>query len=191
MFYVPFNSAPASPIWRGGLPLLPFPAAPLPFLSCLLSYFNFRHKTLHFGENFMKIRSKLKMLSMFKGHCYVYSIFDLVIVEWDYILFHVLILSTSHDTWCPHSCITAPYMVPLCPQILAGALLSALYKSSKQFILSKAIFALDPSNSVMKRIFMYLSHALRKCALGHMQNRKAPTQHTCSYLEQFDWPRAI
>ena len=37
----------------------------------------------------------------------------------------VLILSTSHDTWCPHSCITVqkvPYPAPLCPQILAGAL---------------------------------------------------------------------
>ena len=68
-------SAPASPLWRGGPPLLPFPAAPLPFLSRFLSYFNSRHKTLHFGENFVKIGPKLKMLSMFKGQCSVYSIF--------------------------------------------------------------------------------------------------------------------
>ena len=34
-------SAPASPLWRGGPPLLPFSAAPLPFLSCCLSYFKF------------------------------------------------------------------------------------------------------------------------------------------------------
>ena len=53
-------SAPASPIWRGGLPLFPSTAAPLPFLSCPLSYFNSRHKTLHFGENFLKIGPKLK-----------------------------------------------------------------------------------------------------------------------------------
>ena len=49
--------------------------------------------------------------------------------EWDYILY-VLILSTSHDTWCPHSCMTAqkvPYPAPLCPQILAGALLPLPY----------------------------------------------------------------
>ena len=32
-------SAPASPIWRGGPPLLPSPAASLPFLSCSLYYF--------------------------------------------------------------------------------------------------------------------------------------------------------
>ena len=62
----PFYSAPASPIQRGRLPLLPFSAAPLPFLSYPLLYFNSRHKTLHFGENFMKIGTKLK-LSMFKG----------------------------------------------------------------------------------------------------------------------------
>ena len=54
------GSAPANPIWRGGPPLLPSPAAPLPFLSCPLSYFNSRHKTLHFGANFMKIGPKLK-----------------------------------------------------------------------------------------------------------------------------------
>ena len=58
--YTDRNSASASPIWRGGLPLLPSPAAPLPFLSCPLSYFNSRLKTLHFGENFMKIGPKLK-----------------------------------------------------------------------------------------------------------------------------------
>ena len=86
------TSAPASPLWRGGLPLLPFPAAPLPFLSCFLSYFNSRHKTLHFGENSIKIDPKLKMLSMFKGQCSVYSIFEVFIVEWDYI-------DTKHITW--------------------------------------------------------------------------------------------
>ena len=46
-------------------------------------------------------------------------------MEWDYILYNVLRLSTSHDTCCPHSCMTAqkvPYPAPLCPQILAGAL---------------------------------------------------------------------
>ena len=80
------DSAPASTIQRGGPPLLPFPATPLPFLSCPLSYFNSRHKTLHFGKNFMKIGPKLKKLSMFKGQCYVYSIFEVFIMEPDYIL---------------------------------------------------------------------------------------------------------
>ena len=56
------NSAPASPIRRGGLPLLPSPAALLPFLSCPLSYFNSRHKTLHFDENFMQTGPKLKKI---------------------------------------------------------------------------------------------------------------------------------
>ena len=79
-------SAPASPIWRGGPHLLPFPAAPLPFLSCTLSYFNSRYKTLHFGENFMKIRPKLKKLSMFEDQSYMYSISEVFIAEWDYIL---------------------------------------------------------------------------------------------------------
>ena len=55
-----YFSPPASPIWRGRLPLLPFPATPLSFFSCLLYYFNSRHKILHFGENFMKIRQKKK-----------------------------------------------------------------------------------------------------------------------------------
>ena len=53
-------SAPASRIWRGGPPLLPSPAAPLPFLSCPASYFNSKHKTLHSGENFMTIGPNLK-----------------------------------------------------------------------------------------------------------------------------------
>ena len=38
---------------------------------------------------------------------------------------HVLILSTSHDLGCPHSCKTGqkvPCMAPFCPQILTGAL---------------------------------------------------------------------
>ena len=79
-------SAPASPIWRGGPPLLPSIAAHLPFLSCPLSYFNSRHKTLHFGENFMKIGPKSKKLSVFKGqfYMYLYSVFEVFIVEWDY-----------------------------------------------------------------------------------------------------------
>ena len=54
------DNAPASPIWRGGPPLLPSPATPLPSLICPLSYFNSRHKTLHFDENFVKI-----------GHIYI------------------------------------------------------------------------------------------------------------------------
>ena len=73
----------------------------------------------------MKIGPKLIMLSMFKDQCYLYSISAVFIVEWDYILSNVLILSTSHDTWCPHSCMTAQkvsYPVPLGPKILAGAL---------------------------------------------------------------------
>ena len=45
-----------------------------------------RHKTLHFGGNFMKIGPKLKKLSVFKGQFYMYSIFEVFIVEWDYIL---------------------------------------------------------------------------------------------------------
>ena len=64
-------------------------AAPL-VLSCrpsavlkLPSDFNSRHKTLHdFGENFMKIRPKLKKkLSMFKSQFYVWSVFEVFIVE--------------------------------------------------------------------------------------------------------------
>ena len=70
-----------------------------PFLSCPLSYFNFRHTTLHFGENFMKIGSKSKKLSMFKGQFYMYSSFEIFVVEWDFFSLHVLILSTSHDTY--------------------------------------------------------------------------------------------
>ena len=34
----------------------------------------------------MKIRPELKKLLMLKGHFYVYSIFEVFIVEWDYIL---------------------------------------------------------------------------------------------------------
>ena len=34
----------------------------------------------------MKIRPKLKKLSMFNDQFYVYSIFEVFIVEWDYIL---------------------------------------------------------------------------------------------------------
>ena len=33
----------------------------------------------------MKIKPKLKKLPMFKGHFYMYSIFEVFIVEWDYI----------------------------------------------------------------------------------------------------------
>ena len=85
--YMLLVSVPAGPIWRGGPPLLPSSAAPLPFLSCILSYFNSRHKTLHFGEKFMKIRPKFKKKkSMFKGGFYMYSIFEVFSVEWDYIL---------------------------------------------------------------------------------------------------------
>ena len=51
-------------------------------------------------------------------------------MEWDYILYYVLILSTSHGIWCPHSCMTAqkvPYPAPLSPQIRAGALSSIIF----------------------------------------------------------------
>ena len=68
----------------------------------------------------MKIGPKLKKLSMFKDQFYVYPIFEVFIVEWDYILYHVLILSISQDTYSPHSCMTVqkvPYLAPLCPQI--------------------------------------------------------------------------
>ena len=37
----------------------------------------------------------------------------------------VMILSVSHDTWCPDSCMTVQkvsFLAPLCPKILAGAL---------------------------------------------------------------------
>ena len=34
----------------------------------------------------MKIGPNLKMLSMFEGQCYVNSIFEVFILEWDYIL---------------------------------------------------------------------------------------------------------
>ena len=65
-------------------PLLP----PLCPSKAALPYFNFRHKTLHFDENFMKIGPKLKNLSMFKDQFYVYSIFEVhvFITEWHYIL---------------------------------------------------------------------------------------------------------
>ena len=119
-------SVPASPIWRGRPPLLPSPATPLPFLSCPLSYFNSRHKTLHFGKNFKKIGPKLKKLSMFKGQFDVYSIFEVHFIYCGMGLYFATILSISHDTWCPHSCMTTqkvPYSAPLCPQILAGALI--------------------------------------------------------------------
>ena len=36
-----------------------------------------------------------------------------------------MVLSISHDTWCPHSCMTAQkvsYLAPLCSKILAGVL---------------------------------------------------------------------
>ena len=49
----------------------------------------------------MKIGPKFKKLSMFKGQFYMYSISEVFIVEWDYILKHVLILNTSHDTSVP------------------------------------------------------------------------------------------
>ena len=74
----------------------------------------------------MKIGLKLKKFSMFTSQFYVYSICKAFIVEWDYILSHALILGASHDTWCPHSCMTTqkvPYLAHLCPQILAGVLL--------------------------------------------------------------------
>ena len=43
---------------------------------------------------------------------------------------------TSHDTWCPHSCMTAqkvPYPTPLCPQILVGALEPDIWSGSTVF----------------------------------------------------------
>ena len=66
IFWYPFiavsctNSAPAIPMQRGKPLLLPSPAAPLPFWSYPLPYFNSRHKTLHFAENFMNIGQNLK-----------------------------------------------------------------------------------------------------------------------------------
>ena len=54
--------------------------------ALFMSDFNFRHKTLHFGVNSIKIEPKLNKLSMFKGQLFVYSIFEVFIVEWDYIL---------------------------------------------------------------------------------------------------------
>ena len=71
--------------WAGhpSCPLLP----PLcPSWAAPLSNFNSRHKTLHLGESFMKIGPKLKKLSVFKGQFYMYSIFEVFIVEWIYIL---------------------------------------------------------------------------------------------------------
>ena len=66
IFWYPFiavsctNSAPAIPMQRGRPLLLPSPAAPLPFWSYPLLYFNSRHKTLRFAENFMNIGQNLK-----------------------------------------------------------------------------------------------------------------------------------
>ena len=64
-------SAPVSPILRGRLPFLLSPATPLPWLTCPLPYFNSRHKTLHFGENFMEIGPKLKVTNV-KSQFYGY-----------------------------------------------------------------------------------------------------------------------
>ena len=64
---------------------------------------------------------KLQKLSMLKGQLYVYSILRHLL--WNRIIFCNMSL---HDTWCSHSCMTSqkvPYPAPLCPQILAGALL--------------------------------------------------------------------
>ena len=75
-------------------PLLPSLATPLPFLSCCLSYSNSRHKTLHFGENFMKIGPKLKKL--LKGQFYVYSLWsNYCAIK----LYFVTCLVTMHITW--------------------------------------------------------------------------------------------
>ena len=83
----------------------------------------------------MKSGPKLKRLSVFKDQFYVYPIFEVFIVEWDYILYHGLILSILHDICSPHSCMTVqkvPYLAPLCPQILAGAL-THLFKYIENF----------------------------------------------------------
>ena len=60
---------------------------------------------------------------MFKGQFHAYS--SLRHLFWNGIIFCNLILSTSHDTWWPHSCLTMlkqPFFAALGPQILAGAL---------------------------------------------------------------------
>ena len=48
---------------EGRPPLLPSPTTLLPFSSCNLPYFNSRHNTLYFGENFMKIGPELKKVT--------------------------------------------------------------------------------------------------------------------------------
>ena len=56
----------------------------------------------------------------FYPECFVLSVFKFEA----FILLYVMILNTSHVTWCPHSCMTmqkVPYPAPFCPQILAGA----------------------------------------------------------------------
>ena len=90
---------------------------PLPILSCILPYFNSRHKTIHFGENFMKIGPKLKKLSVFKSQFYVYSSWG-IYCEMGYILLQFLILNTSHDIGSPHSCMTCKKCPPWHPTAL-------------------------------------------------------------------------
>ena len=56
------------------MPLLPFPVTPLSFQSCPLPFFNSRHQTLQFGENFIKIGQQLKKTSMFNiTKTYIYN----------------------------------------------------------------------------------------------------------------------
>ena len=112
----------------GGSSLLPSSATPLPFLSCPLTYFNSRHKTLQFGENFMKIGPKLKkLISMFKGQFYTY-----VLYFWGIYcgvgLYLVSCLDTKHITWhmvpsflYDHTKSALP-RIPLPSKILAGVL---------------------------------------------------------------------
>ena len=147
-------------LYRGvGCPS-PSPATPLPFLSCPLLYMNSSQKNLHFCENFMKIRSKLKKINV-KGQFYVYSIFEIFFVEWHYILQHILILSTSHDTWCPHSCMTMQ-KAPVCPQILAGTLMEVLTISPS---LLKKVWGLNMTDSTQttENVEIIASTSYRQC----------------------------
>ena len=56
----------AAPLAQERAALLLSPAALLHFINCPLPYFKSRHKTLHFGENVMKIGPKLKKVFCFK-----------------------------------------------------------------------------------------------------------------------------
>ena len=83
----------------------------------------------HFSLKICKSHSRMYLkLKLDSSNIYcerVYSVYNGLTVECNCILY-MSILSTSYDTWCPHSSMTVqqvPNPAPFCPQILAGELL--------------------------------------------------------------------